>query len=193
MNERTTKTRELILALIDSFTERYYDTKLTVTENLGTVVFTLRVSADDHRKVVGKEGSHIKALKYIVDELAAAHDARYDLRLTEPVPGPETNFAPVKIASTYSPHVAKELLGRVLDEIVGGPNYILSAHNAHVKGFDCAFLFKIHANDSETYSDLIAPAKDDTSGLTTVAALGTLFRAYANKEGTSFRVEAIAP
>lgn len=191
MNDQTRTTLELVRTLVSSYILHPKKLLLTGSEIDGRVYFEMRGAADDQPKVIGKLGSHLKALRFLLKEIGLGQDTIYTLNLLEPMPGTKGETPRAKDASNYDTKPAHELLDRAVALLVLGQARVDCDRIPGDR--PCSYLFTVTPRDYADYADLITPDESDTEQLTVVNALGTLFRAYANKDGVQFKIDIKQP
>ena len=190
MNQRVEPDCQLLRDFIASFVDQPERISLTVgvRNRLDKVFFTLRVDPSDYGKVAGKQGSHIKALQYLVGEIGQTNDASYELELIGNPMAATSRAAEVRAAGRYDPEPNRKLLERLVQTLHPG-NSVKVTEQPKSEGGRIDLLFTITAPNAEAYNDLLAPYEDDPSSLTVAIALGTLWRAAGCKDGVKFRLE----
>ncbi len=191
MNEPTRTTLELVRTLVSSYILHPKKLLLTGSEIDGRVYFEMRAVADDQPKVIGKLGSHIKALRFLLKEIGLGQDTHYTLNLLEPIPGAKGETPRPKDVTKYEIKPAHELLDRAVALLVLGQARVDCDRIPGDR--PCSYLFTVTPRDYADYADLITPDPDDSDKLTVVNALGTLFRAYANRDGVQFKIDIKQP
>lgn len=191
MNEQTRSTLELVRALVSSYILHPKKLLLEGSEVDGRVYFEMRAAFDDQPKLIGKQGSHIKALRFILREIGLGQEVDYNLTLLEPIPGARGEPEKPKPVSFYETKEAHELLERAAQSLVRGQ---VRVDCARIPGDrPCSFLFTITPRDLVDYADLITADDDDPEEQTVIGSLGTLFRAFANKAGVQFKIDVKKP
>lgn len=191
MNEQTRSTLELVRALVSSYILHPKKLILEGSEIEGRIFFEMKAAFDDQPKLIGKSGSHIKALRFLLREIGLAQNVDINLTLLEPTPGPRGEPQAPKAVSFYEPKEAHELLERAACALVLGQ---VRVDCAKIPGDrPCSYLFTITPRDMPDYADLITPDDDDPEAQTVIGAIGTLFRAFANKAGVQFKIEVKKP
>lgn len=191
MNEQTRSTLELIRALVASYILHPKKLLLEGSEIDGRIYFEMKAAFDDQPKLIGKGGSHIKALRFLLREIGRGQQVDYNINLLEPTPGPRGEPEKPKAVSYYETKEAHELLERAAGSLVLGQ---VRVDCARIPGDrPCSYLFTITPRDANDYADLITPDDADPEEQTVIGALGTLFRAYANKAGVQFKIDVKKP
>lgn len=191
MNEEQRSTLELVRALVSSYILHPKKLLLTGSEIDGRVYLEMRAAFDDQPKLIGKQGSHIKALRFLLREIGLGQNIDYNLTLLEPIPGSRGEPEKPRPVSFYETKEAHELLERAASALVLGQ---VRVDCARIPGDrPCSYLFTITPRDANDYADLITPDDADPEEQTVIGALGTLFRAYANKAGVQFKIDVKKP
>lgn len=192
MTTETLRLHELLRDLVASYTDHTHALELAAKEVPGAVYWTLRGHADDYGKLVGKSGAHVKALGYLVTALGVADGELFTFKLLEPEPAPRRPSSPVKEATKYDPKPAGELLTRLLGELGIGQYAVTGITDA--SRVPIFVTYEIAVRDAEDYSALtVGPTEGEYVGQTLIGALGTLFRARANRDGVRFQLNVIKP
>lgn len=153
----------------------------------GGCYWTLQTHADDHRKVVGAKGAHIKALTWLIERIGRAHGLNFKTWLKEPPEGDRQPMPPVPPADRYDPRRAAALLVDIVTAFLGrdaveAGTVIEPRHDGtrtEVPPFALVYTFHMITRDPQA-----------AAALETLAAnVGDLFRAYAAKEGVAFALE----
>jgi predicted RNA-binding protein YlqC (UPF0109 family) len=188
MTTATETISDLLRDLATAFIDHPEKLDVSFKEFPGACNWSMRGHADDQPKLVGKRGAHIQALAFIVKALGLTNDSLYKLKLLEPEPDARRDASPPRLASDYDPRAMRDLLCRVLENLGIGEFKVEAVTSP---GMPIAVLFNIHTRTAEDYTALtVAP---EVGGLTVVGALGTLFRAHANKVGVRINLEVLRP
>jgi predicted RNA-binding protein YlqC (UPF0109 family) len=187
MTTATSTINDLIRDLAISFIDHPETLELSVKEHPGACYWAMRGHADDQPKLVGKRGAHVQALGFLVKALGQSNDSLYTFKLLEPEPAPRRDTSPPKLASDYDMRPMRDLLCRVLENLGIGD---FKVEGVFSPGMPISILFNIRTRTPEDYATLtVAP----DGGLTIVGALGTLFRASANRDGVRINLEVLRP
>jgi predicted RNA-binding protein YlqC (UPF0109 family) len=167
--------------LIASFTDHREAITVTMRELQFSVAYTIRVHDEDQGKVIGKGGLHIRAIKHIMTKAGAS--VGLAVRVTLLTDEERRNVgAPFWNNPDYDPKPAVELLKGFVGALVQYPA-VVTAEKA-----DEAIYFQIALGSQSDFTNFHTP---DETGLTTKAALEALWKAYGNKEGAVFYVDAV--
>jgi predicted RNA-binding protein YlqC (UPF0109 family) len=188
MNQRVEIARLLILDVLASFVDHRDRIAVVAQQAGGKAVFTVRVDDRDYGKVAGKQGTHIKALTYLVREVGdTTHDSSYRLVLVgNPM---QSAVRPEKIppARRYDPEASRQLLERFARSIA--PEVIVRVAPGRPDPEYLVFMFTLEAQNLDDYDLLLAPYDDSIDGPTTTSALGTIWRAAGRRDGVIFRIQ----
>lgn len=227
MTHETKQTSELLRALVSAFVDRPENVRIDEQESPGACYFILRVDPRDEPKVIGTEGSHVRALGFLLAQIGLAAGKVYTFRLiTDSVPSTRCNREPRDVAS-YDVEPAKALLSRTLEglnvgafAVQAGPGpgprssltfiitallreeedmRALTAHlpvrneteRAEIRRKIAALDRELEAGDARDFT-IEKRAKlrlQLEQTMTTIEALGTLFRAMAKRDGVRFYVQ----
>ena len=179
---------ETIRKLVKSFIDHPHNLMIETKEHPGIVYWTMQFHADDHSKAVGKRGAHYDALKLLITEIGRTHDIQYILRrYREPEPAPRTENMRRGCPEEYDPQPASALLTSILEQLnIGQFNIqVTSTPGQH----PLEYTFVIHTREQQDYNTLTVPREENALPMTLVGAMGTLFRAYGNRNGVKFSIE----
>lgn len=185
-------TSDIIRRLLESFIDHTRDLHVEPAGDDQLIEWLIEVHQDDQRKVIGAKGSHIKALKFIVSELGLAVGADYRLKLRDrPTPEFPERSAP-KLAKAYDVTAAATLLADLLIQLTpSNPGKINVVCTNGRPGPKNPLAFSFIITPSEAAATVLAK-QDEAGDQTLLGAVGTIFRAYANREGVAFKLE-VAP
>lgn len=192
----TERSRTLLKALIESFTDHPDSLTIEAKEMPGVVYWKVQAHADDTPFIIGKKGAHVKALKFVMTELGSARGTAYRLEILDPVAQERSEPRPPPRPGQYDPAPAGAFLRWILAELFPSPptvKTVLAIETADRPVERPTFTFQMWPGDEEDYQRLTVPYEDDLQAQTLVGALGTLFRAYSRKQGTEFRIEVVEP
>jgi predicted RNA-binding protein YlqC (UPF0109 family) len=179
---------DTILALVRSFIDHPTKLALEIKEHPGIAYWTMQFHASDHGLAVGKRGAHFDALKLLITEIGHTRDTQYVLRrYKEPEPAARQENIRRGCPEEFDPAPAAELLTRVLEQLSIG-QFLVDVKQSQGE-HPLAFAFTIVTRSIEDYNTLTIPREDNTLPMTMVGALGTLFRAYGNRNGVRFAIE----
>jgi predicted RNA-binding protein YlqC (UPF0109 family) len=185
---------EILIQLIGSYTflPEYLDVE--AKEHLGSTYFRAHVHGDDFPAVVGRQGSHIKALQCFVAAVGEAAGEVYAISLSEPtMPRTRQSFDRVPFQTNYDPEPAGDLMRELLGMVGLGQHTVEIRRDTYNGGNNpLNFLFVIFVRSNDDYLKLTAPlgAVGRLDQPVLIAAIGTLFRAYGKKNGVDFKVKA---
>lgn len=89
--------QEFVEYIVKSIVDNPDDVKTDRTVDEMGVLITLSVSPSDMGKIIGKEGRTAKALRTLLRVLGAKHNARVNLKITEPDGSEVRNHEPHEI------------------------------------------------------------------------------------------------
>lgn len=188
MTEEVQRHAELIRKLLNRFIDHPEAMMIDPREHPGCVYWTMKCHADDFSKMVGKGGAHYQALLVLIAELGKAVGSQYILkRYLEPDPVQRRDMMHKKSVDTYTVAPAETLLEELLANM-RIEQFGLTTTRAN-RGIPLTFTFSITTRAYEDYTLLTVPSENRTNPMTLIGALGTLFRAYANRDGVRFNLE----
>ncbi len=190
MTTQTEQLNDLLRELVESFIDHAHALSISAKEVPGAVYWTMQGHADDYGKLVGKKGAHVNALTLLVSALGTAADQLFTFKLLEPEPAPRRPASPPKTASSYDPRPARDLLCRILENLGLGQFCVESKID---KGAQISVTFEIAVRTDEDYRALTVAPGNTPDALSIIVALGTLFRAHANKGGIRTQLEVLRP
>lgn len=185
----------IIRRLIESFIDHPASLKIELSNRSGSTYLMMQCHADDHAKMVGKGGSHFHALRMIIAELGAQAATSYKLcRYLEPEPAERSERMPVKNAESYSPATACKLLEDLFGFLCAGQYAVEADFRCEMRPL--TYVLNITTRDATDYIALTryaAPTEivphNAEAPMTLIGAIGTLFRAYANRDGVRFSIQ----
>ena len=179
---------QIIRSLVESFIDHPTQLRIETTPHPGVLYWLMQFHADDHSKAVGKRGAHYDALKLLIAEIGRANDTQYVLRrYREPEPTDRSENMRRGCPEEYDPTRATHILTGLLEHLHLGD---FQVHANQVAGeHPLSFGFTIHTRTALDYKALTVPREDNALPMTLVGAIGTLFRAYGNRNGVKFTVE----
>ncbi len=194
--ENTERIADLFRDLVAAYTSKPDELELHIKDVPGAVYFKIRAHGDDQPALVGTRGSHVDALSLIFSEVGEAAGAPLVLTLLEPdVRSPrrmQLPPVPPKIRFNFMP--AQALLIRLINALgISEVSFEVMERLDIDRKAKAEIEFKIFVRSSDDYEKLTVPmtAKYGAKIPTLIAALGTLFRAYAMKEGVIFELRVI--
>ncbi len=189
-NDAQTKAEiELLREVIASYTDHPGDIRISTKPVPGALFFVIDVHADDQGKVIGKGGIHLRALKFLVAEIGRDSGTAYRITLNEPEARSRKIETPTRENENYNALAACGLLARLVAFIAGGQTRVESERliqGGHL--FKITFQSEVdRARFTSVYPGTGIP------GVTLLGVIETLWRAFANKEGTHFTLLALPP
>lgn len=186
MNATNETTAAIFRELVESFIDHPHALELSTKEFAGACYWRMKGHADDQPKLVGKSGAHVRALAFVVKALGAGSGTVNTFTLAEPDPAPRRESSPPNVAISYDDEPARELLIRLLERMEIGDFVVVASQKP---GAPITVTLTVAVRTPDDYNALtVAP---DGGSLTVVAALGTLFRARANKDGVKINIEVV--
>lgn len=182
MNPDLAKTESLTRRLLNRIIYHPENLEIEHTEFHGAVYWNVTAHADDQPKIIGKGGTHIRALTFLIAEIGLSADSMYKLKLNEPEVGTRTESTQAS-PKNYDATPAAQILQEVLESIFGPESVTIRTTG---KGFD--FEFEIVMRDTDEVPDLRIPYDNDPNEMTIIGSLGTLWRAWAKKDGVNFTI-----
>lgn len=181
----------LIWDLLAAIVWRKESLRLEVVERDGAMIWKAQGHTDDQPKLVGRQYSHYEALKLVVRALGDAEGLFYSYKLIEPAPGPRAAARVPVIVTSYDVKPAVQLLSRLMESL----RILRVVHGVeHMEGIPpLTYRLTLSVASNTDYRRLIVPPEDYSGDLTLIAALGTLFRAYANRDGVKFELAVNPP
>ena len=183
----TAETAALIKDLASAFVARPRDVEIGYQQaESGETYLALKGHPEDESRLIGKAGSHVKALTFLVGRFGRAAGRVYTFRLiTEQAPRARLEQEP-RNAVTYDPQAAKGLLERLLEALELGEYAVTVGPGISPRHY-LNFVFKVHVRFRTDYAYLITPDNPQlASDMTVVGAIGTIFRAIAKQAGVRF-------
>ncbi len=186
-----TKTKELLRDLVHAFTMHPGDLELEVQHADGAALWMIKGNKEDEPFLVGKGGSHVRALSFLVRCIGLARREKYTFTLiTRQAPKVRPPMEP-NAAIKHDPSPSQALLVRILEELAIDL-FTVSVGPGSGPRNTLTFLFEIFVRDVADYNALTVSPFPDSSE-TIVGALGTLFRAIAKKNGVRFDIAVASP
>jgi predicted RNA-binding protein YlqC (UPF0109 family) len=187
MTEEIQRQSALIRKLVERFIDHPEALMIDPREHPGCVYWTMKCHADDFSKMVGKQGAHYQALLVLLAEFGRSTGSQYILkRYLEPDPAQRRDMMHKKSVHHYDVEPAQVLLEEVLGNLgIGqfGLTTVQSSYNP------ITYVFSITTRAYEDYTLLTVPSENRTNPMTLIGALGTIFRAYANRDGVRLNLE----
>lgn len=181
--------KELLKELVGAYVNRPSEIALVANPSAdGSVYWAMQGASDDEGILIGAAGTHVNALKFLVEELGAANEGVWTFRLiTEGRPRQRTTNGH-RDGLMHDPKPARDLLSRLIAEFVEDEFAVeIAPPNGPVNNL--SFTFKVRVRDAADYRRLTIPKTAD--GYAIVSALGTLFRAIAKKAGARYQIDVV--
>ena len=148
-----------------------------------SVYFMMRGSQEDDSRLIGRDGSHVDALTYLIQKIGEAEERIYTFRLLT-APERSDPWFPPKDADEYDPTPAKDMLLRILNALKAADVITVTVGPGAGPRTSLSFNFDVKIPDRKAAEALTA----STGGVSTVGAIGTLFRAIAKQAGVRFQI-----
>lgn len=190
----TNQTKTVLRDLVARFTEHPEALEITAqvappdeqTHNW-SCFWMMKGHPEDESKLVGKDGAHVRALEFLVSRFGVARLEVHTFRLiTKRKPEPRPQAVP-NTAMSYDPQPTADLLSRILAELDLGEFLVRVGPGSGARN-KLTFLFEILVRDGLDQRILTVRA-DPNADETIVGAIGTLFRAIAQKDGVRFDIK----
>lgn len=150
----------------------------------GSCYFGLRSDPRDESRLVGKNGSHVKCLKFLVESVGKAHGRVFTFRLHS-TDGRHEPWPVMKAALNYDFSQDRDLLCEWLS-LLGIEFFTVAVTPGKGPRSGLSFDFEVNIKNHQKALEMTAPAAED--GMSKVGALGTLYRAVAMQKGVRFQV-----
>lgn len=180
------QTEDLIRRIITAITYHPECLEIKHTEFKGAVYWTVKAHADDQPKIIGKGGTHVRALAFLVAEIGLRSDSMYKFKLTEPEHGQRSESTKPTTPQIYSPKKAADTILEVVEAIFGKDSATIKIPTQ--SPYDHVYDFEIQMRDISDVPDLRTPYEDDQYEMTIIGCLGTLWRAWAKRDGVDFTI-----
>lgn len=182
------ETSRLLRALIELIVDRPAD--LTVDYLVlpaGRIDFRVLPNINDQGKVVGKQGAHVKTLKFLLAQIGEAAGQQFVLRLEQDDAGKREPSAGRPLAFGNAARYVK-VLRELIDALF--ENEVEIRLDMEPLGSATEYLFRLYPMEAADYARLVEvqPA-GEFQGQSLAVALATLFRAAGLRDGEDCRVE----
>jgi hypothetical protein len=197
----TAQTEQLLRDLIATYTPDENGLQITIKEHPGRVNFFIKVSAAAMPLLCGKRGILSKPLIFLAEEIGRNSDKFMTLAITDPDPGPSAGRLYTPPADTWDPDPTIRLLERLLEavgvgefhveHIAGGWDEIAHQVTDEVRHADGRLnnVLVIWVRGDDDFKLLTVPPTMAPGAQPVITALGTLFRAGANKTGIRMHLQ----
>lgn len=185
---QTTRSHNLLLRLLESLVDNPREIDLAVDDQAHSVNWTVKVAVDDRGTVIGKNASHAKAIQFLMALVGMRAGERYRIKIDVPRDLVRAKDRPRRTATAYNPEDAIALLDELLRLLDGWEAKVVCDETRDAG--ELSYLFTIISMGMS--NDLTIPCDPIGNGnaSTALAAIGTLWRAYGQREGVKFIVEA---
>ena len=192
---RTTMTtknaHDLILRIARAFVAHPLDLQLTSQESRdGAIYWALECNPEDEPKLIGRAGSHVDAIRYLVTQMGRANVATWTFRLVTTGASCEREKQAQIVATNYDPTEAKNLLMEILCQLeIGG--FEVACDNGDGKRTMLAYRFAIWL-ENPTDRGVLTMRRPFKHGegdtMSTLDALGTLYRVIGKTAGVKIKI-----
>lgn len=176
---------DLLRRLIEAYTDFPRDLTLTPRILKGRVDWSIEANINDQGKIVGKQGSHINALKFIFALIGQRHGQQFVLNLRDGSGEREPEILRRPAPPTYSCSTHRQLLSDVLAAVFEDGLPVIARREGQIAGKP-VFVLEIGVERRQDFEVLV-----NDSGPALLDALATLFSAAASRDGVAYRVEAV--
>lgn len=176
------QTEDLLRRLMESYLFFPRDLHIEPKGDGARTDFVVEVHPDDQKLAIGYRGCHIKAMFLILALIGRAEKKDYRFVLVDRVPQLSERAAPIQ-AQRYDPFPARNLLLETLKAIFEDTP-IVEMTGSDFPPLNYTFLIRC-AGENDWLRLTSSIRRDD---LTLEGALGTIFRAWANKDGVVFKI-----
>lgn len=176
------QTEELLRKLMESFLFFPRDLHIEPKGEDGRIDFVIEVHPDDQKLAIGFRGCHIKAMHLILHMIGRAEKKDYRFVLVDRVPQQSERAAP-QIAQRYDPLPAKALLLELLKAVF---DYTPIIEMTRSEVAPLTYTFSIICATEHDWLRLTTKTGRDAINLE--GAIGTIYRAWANKDGVVFNI-----
>ena len=186
----TTKTTPADLqGLIQNLTRLYVGKPEEITVKVqeskdGAAYFALKGSPVDDSRLVGRDGSHVNALMFLVNQVGLEAGQVYTFRLFTSETETEPWRSPRK-AIDYDPQPAAAVLKDWL-EALGLENFTVEVSPGKGPRTELSYTFEIKTRNHELATAL--KLRGDR-GLSVIGAIGTLIRAIGKQNGVHLQLD----
>ena len=194
MTEDIQAIEDLLRDLVGTYISHPDELLIDRKEHGGSVYFGITPHGNDAPALVGKQGCHVKALQRILGEIGECAGEIYVLTLREPkIPRDRGNLEKPARPASFDQQRPLALLKRLLVAICLPDTSLefMWTPSGGSKYTPPSMGFRIYTRSEDDYGKLVATEEGDAlvSKPSLVGAIGTLFRAYAAKEGMIFTIE----
>ena len=182
----------LLIRLLEAIVDNPQKVKIDSLEFEGGVAWSFSCEAGDIRKVIGKEGSRLRAIRLVVD--LAGNQAREEWRFFAPKTDDRAGsigFVPAQVPKNHTP-VADVLL---LSDLLGSVG--IRATVSPQGSLNAGYSFRIHPDTVADQTALLEmhPAlygdQTETKPINLIGALGPIFRAIAGRKAVKYRLDVV--
>jgi predicted RNA-binding protein YlqC (UPF0109 family) len=186
MNRPTLQTiTEILCDLVAGYVENRDAIKIAYQTAPGTAYWMMRVAPVDDPKAIGKDGAHARAIATLIDAWGAAAGEVHTFRLLNNRERVEQEPREISDAMTHDIAPQAALLVRILAELELDGYSVAPGPGSGIRDaltFELAI--RVASQTDKLHLTLARPA----TGLSVVAALGTLFRAIGRAAGVNIEI-----
>ena len=193
---RAAKIQDLLRDLVSAFVEMPGEIVIAHQTSIdGDCYFAMKGALEDEPILIGTRGSHVNALKLLVEKMGDAEERNFNLRLiTEGKPQGLRKREKLDVVS-HDPSEDIKLLCRVLSavglDLKSG--FAVSVGSGYGPRKSLTFVFEIKVQTDEQYLQLTVPSESYINRMTMeeatiIGAIGSLFRAIAMKSGVRYNL-----
>jgi len=198
MTSNTEKTVALIRRIIEDFIAHTSHLEVGAKEFSSGTYFIVRAHPHDMPKLIGKRGTHVNALQFIVAHIGKKIGTPYLLQVKDSPPCiiQRPSDRPPLLVTSYDAQPIAGLLEDYLTALgfqipVAVEQVAYPSHLATTLALN--FNLVVDHITPEEYAALIVPDPNDPLSHTIIGSLGTLIRACANKAGVRIQIVARRP
>jgi len=190
------KIQNLLRDLVSAFVEIPGEIVIAHQTSIdGDCYFAMKGALEDEPILIGTRGSHVNALKLLVEKMGKAEERTFNFRLiTEGEPQGRREREKLDVVS-HDPSDDSKLLCRVLAAVGLDSNdgFSVSVGSGYGPRKSLTFVFEIKVQTDEQYLALTVPSEPYVNRLTmeeatVIGSVGTLFRAIAMKSGVRYNL-----
>ncbi len=182
----------ILIRLLEAMVDQPDLVKISTDEFPSGINWGFECGPDDVRKVIGKQGSRLRALRLIVD--LAGKEAREEWRIFAPAPTGRITTQSFKAEKPtgFTPMASLFLLGELITQ------FRVSASIDYTGNAEDGYSLQVRPEDNEGKTTLLEmhPAlysdnQVETQPINLIGSLGTLWRGIAGKNGVKFHLDVI--
>jgi predicted RNA-binding protein YlqC (UPF0109 family) len=186
------KLTDLIRAIVAGIVAKEDAIEIASQPATGSCYWMMRVAPEDDSKAIGKDGAHARALALLIDAWGRAENEVHTFRLINNEERIERPPDKPRDVMSFDTTPARELLSRVLSNLSLDGFAIDVGPGSGIRD-TLTFMFTIRVATDADHRELLRPRNGRGRENTLIAAIGTLFRAIARKNGVAFELVVEAP